>query len=347
MASCSFLPSSSISDPSGSHRERTSMAMDLHRRDQFHTSSQVQRQLKGKNVANSILGPPPSTDSLLSDSVPDQLGIKVSHASIPILGVSFEIRASSAPAPKLAFLHLWQIWKKYSLCLIGQFMGLSPKLGLMQAMATKLWGRHSPVSVFPYTEGLFLYQFLDESSLSRALHGGPWHIGGIPLLLRNWTVGIKPVDFSVSLIPVWVQLNHVPFELLTNEGLSYLTSALGKPSHMNLDCSKMLSSDRVSVCVDVDFSKPLLDELTVEFEGCQRTIGVSYSWKPQPCDSCNKWGHHKLACPTKRSTVQWVPKTTIVVPPTTDKSNQPANISVSPPISSSSIYTIAFYCNTY
>ncbi|KAJ4846301.1 hypothetical protein Tsubulata_017137 [Turnera subulata] len=318
MASCSSLPSSSISVPSGSPRERTSMAMDLHRRDQFHANTQVQRQLNGKNVADSILGPPPLTDSLLTDFVPDQLGIKVSHASVPILGVSSEIRASPAPAPKLGVSasvanpvassslplprttwssivqakvvqplqfvqpiftensNVIQIppdllaigRKKYSLCLIGQFMGLSPKLGLMQAMATKLWGRHSPVSVFPYTEGLFLFQFLDESSLSRALHGGPWHIGGIPLLLRNWAAGIKPVDFSESLIPVWVQLNHVPFELLTNEGLSYLTSALGKPSHMNLDCSKILSSDRVSVCVDVDFSKPLLDELTVEFDGC-------------------------------------------------------------------------------
>ncbi|KAJ4842319.1 hypothetical protein Tsubulata_039692 [Turnera subulata] len=209
-------------------------------------------------------------------------------------------------------------------------MGLSPKLGLIQAMATKLWGRYSPISVIPYTEGLYLFQFFDESALSRALYGGPWHIGGIPLLLRKWTAEIKPVDFSASLIPVWVQLKQVPFELLTKEGLSYLASAIGKPSHMNQDCSKMLASDRVSVCVDVDFSKPLLDELTVEFDGCQRTIPLSYSWKPQFCVSCNKWGHHQLTCSTKRTTVQWVPKATSVVSPTTDNFNQPAGSSVLP-----------------
>ncbi|KAJ4843815.1 hypothetical protein Tsubulata_014017 [Turnera subulata] len=122
--------------------------------------------------------------------------------------------------------------KKYSMCLIGQFIGTSPKLGLIQAMAIKLWGRHGPVSVIPYSAGLYLLQFADESSLVRALHGGPWHIGGIPLLLCKWEVGIKPVDFNTSLIPVWVQMNNVPFELLTTEGLSYLASAIGKPSHM-------------------------------------------------------------------------------------------------------------------
>ncbi|KAJ4835450.1 hypothetical protein Tsubulata_026830 [Turnera subulata] len=203
--------------------------------------------------------------------------------------------------------------KKYSMCLIGQFMGHAPKLVLFQAMAAKLWGRQGSVSVIPYSEELFLLQFSVESSLARALHGGPWHIGGIPLLLRKWEVGIQPVDFTASLIPVWVQLKQVPFELLTKEGLSYLASAIGKPSHVNQDCSKLLSSDSVSVCVDVDFSKPLREELPISFDGCTRTIGVSYSWKPQYCDLCKKWGHHQMACSTKRSTVQWVPKSTVAV----------------------------------
>ncbi|KAJ4821819.1 hypothetical protein Tsubulata_023929 [Turnera subulata] len=192
-------------------------------------------------------------------------------------------------------------------------MGLAPKLGLIQAMAMKLWGRQGPVSVMNYTEGLSLIQFSDEPSLSRALHGGPWHIGGIPFLLRKWEAGIQSVDFSTSLIPVWVQLRRVPFELLTTDGLSYLTSAIGKPSHMNQDCSKLMSSDRVNVCVEVEYSKPLLDQLDVEFDGCTRTIDVSYSWKPQFCDICRQWGHHSIACSLKKTSIQWVPKPKPVV----------------------------------
>ncbi|KAJ4834479.1 hypothetical protein Tsubulata_005628, partial [Turnera subulata] len=40
-------------------------------------------------------------------------------------------------------------------------------LGLIQAMAMKLWGRQSAVSVVPHTEGLYLFQFSDEHSLAR------------------------------------------------------------------------------------------------------------------------------------------------------------------------------------
>ncbi|KAJ4840392.1 hypothetical protein Tsubulata_002033 [Turnera subulata] len=147
-------------------------------------------------------------------------------------------------------------------------------------MVTKLWGRQGPVTVASCQTGLYLFQFPTESALLRALYGGPWHIGGIPLFLRRWVSGIQPVDFSASVIPVWVQLKRIPLELLTSEGLSYLASAIGTPLHMNQDCSKLLSADRVNICIDVDFSKPLRDELAIDIDGNMCTIEVSYSWKP-------------------------------------------------------------------
>ncbi|KAJ4842154.1 hypothetical protein Tsubulata_043825, partial [Turnera subulata] len=172
----------------------------------------------------------------------------------------------------------------------------------------KLWGKQGPVSVAHYKEGLYRFQYPTDSSLSLALHGGPWHIGGIPLFLRKWDVNIKPIDFSASVILVWEQLKHVPFELMTNEGLSYLASAIGKSLHMNQDCSKLFSSDRVTIYIDVDYSKPLLDELVIALAGCTCIIKISYSWKPICCDLCHKWGHHHLACSTKQPSVQWIPK---------------------------------------
>ncbi|KAJ4838007.1 hypothetical protein Tsubulata_035251 [Turnera subulata] len=105
---------------------------------------------------------------------------------------------------------------------------------------------------------------------------------------------------------------------MTKEGLSYLASATGKPLHMNQDCSTLLSSDRVTVCIDVDYSKPLLNELVVALDGCTHKIEISYSWKPMHCDLCNKWGHHHLPCSTKQPSTQWIPKAipTISLKPT-------------------------------
>ncbi|KAJ4823292.1 hypothetical protein Tsubulata_039006 [Turnera subulata] len=286
--------SPSVMDSSGFTRERSSQVLDLSRLDALlHASSHVQKTLKGKNVSSSVIVPlsvpeisvatPDHLQARVPETKPNELGVSVTKQND--LGVSTTVKtqvlSSSGTSSNasswtnivqnkvvqpLEFVepiyagnvikipsHLLDIGrKKYSLCLVGQFMGLAPKLGLIQAMAMKLWGRQGP-------------------------------------------------------------LRRVPFELLTTDGLSYLTSAIGKPSHMNQDCSKLMSSDRVNVCVEVDYSKPLLDQLDVEFDGCTRTIDVSYSWKPQFCDICRQWGHHSIACSLKKASIQWVPKPKPVV----------------------------------
>ncbi|KAJ4830619.1 hypothetical protein Tsubulata_034312 [Turnera subulata] len=119
--------------------------------------------------------------------------------------------------------------KKYKLCLVGQFMGKAPRLGLIHAIFNKLWGREGSIITVPYKEDLFLIQFPTESSLSRALYGGPWHVGGVPLHLRLW-------------------------DSKTWEGLSILGSAIGKPLHMDQDCTRLLKPDRINLCIEVDFS---------------------------------------------------------------------------------------------
>ncbi|KAJ4841308.1 hypothetical protein Tsubulata_025689 [Turnera subulata] len=191
--------------------------------------------------------------------------------------------------------------KKYSKCLLGQFVGTAPKLGLIHSISNRLWGRDGAVSVSLYKEGLFLFQFPDDAAYSRALTRGPWHVGGIPLMLWPWSSSSKKMDFSNALFPVWVKLQNVPMELLTNEGLSYISSAIGTPLHADQDCSKIFKSDCVNVCVNVDFSKPLMNELKLDINGETCIIDVAYSWKPSHCELCNSWGHHALACSEKKS----------------------------------------------
>ncbi|KAJ4835668.1 hypothetical protein Tsubulata_038896 [Turnera subulata] len=110
------------------------------------------------------------------------------------------------------------------------------------------------------------------------------------------------MDFSNALFPVWIKLKHVPMELLTKEGLSYLSSVIGKPLHADQDCSKIFKSDCAIVCVNVDFSKPLLYKLKPDINGEAVVIDIIFSWKPSHCEFCKCWDHHELTCPVKRST---------------------------------------------
>ncbi|KAJ4823412.1 hypothetical protein Tsubulata_042678 [Turnera subulata] len=172
--------------------------------------------------------------------------------------------------------------KKYSLCLVGQFMGNAPTLGLIHAMANKLWGRSGAISASTYRDGLFLFQFPDDFAYSRALYRGPWHVGGVPAL-ELFNQEIRLIYFS----------------------LSYQ------------DCSRLFRGDTANVRIEIDFSKPLQNELTIDIHGERVVIAISYSWKPQYCDNCKNWGHHILACPIKKIVAEWVPKakSSVAAPP--------------------------------
>ncbi|KAJ4828114.1 hypothetical protein Tsubulata_007159 [Turnera subulata] len=273
MASSVVMSSSSLLDSSGLPRERSALTMDLHRLNLLlQASSQVQLKLKGKNISNSILVPLSGTvdasevPAIACDSrvlSPADLGI--SSTLEPFASKTVHVNSSVMQIPN-EILAIGK--KKFSLCLVAQFMGKPPKFGLIQAMARKLCS-YGAISVAYYKDDLYLFQFPSDFALSRALFRGPWHIGGILLLLRKWDANIEPVDFSTSIIPVWVHLSRVPMELLTKEA-SVLTSI---PSL---------------------FSR-------------NRTIDVAYSLKPQLCALCNAWGHHSMACALKKPSVQWVP----------------------------------------
>ncbi|KAJ4849228.1 hypothetical protein Tsubulata_011478 [Turnera subulata] len=92
----------------------------------------------------------------------------------------------SIPTELLAIGH-----KKYSMCLVGQFIGNTPKVGLIHTVLNKLWGRDGEVSVSPNKDGLFLFQLPNEAAYSRALYHGPWHVEGVPLILCPWRSSVK------------------------------------------------------------------------------------------------------------------------------------------------------------
>ncbi|KAJ4843172.1 hypothetical protein Tsubulata_016959 [Turnera subulata] len=133
-------------------------------------------------------------------------------------------------------------------------------------------------------------------------------------MLWPWTSSSQKLDLSSSCFPVWIKLKHIPLELLTKEGLSYLASTLGTPLHTDRDCSKLFNNDSANVCVKVDFSKPLLTELKLDFNGEPVIIEVIYSWKPLHCDMCKNWGHYAIACPSKKVVKKWIPKSTSSIP---------------------------------
>lgn len=117
---------------------------------------------------------------------------------------------------------------------------------------------------------------------------------------------MQVLKLTLSSIPVWVKLVHLPMEFWTPTCLSHVASGVGKPMYADTitDDHKRLRYARVLVEIDVtsDCPKEIVIRRT---DGSKVTIGVEYPWLPAKCSICGGFGH--AACAKKEKKV-WLPK---------------------------------------
>ncbi|KAL0451688.1 UNVERIFIED_CONTAM: hypothetical protein Slati_1146900 [Sesamum latifolium] len=56
---------------------------------------------------------------------------------------------------------------------------------------------------------------------------------GQPIVLQKWESGMALHKQSHTQVPVWIKLHHLPVELWTDDGLSTVASAVGKPLYQD------------------------------------------------------------------------------------------------------------------
>lgn len=112
---------------------------------------------------------------------------------------------------------------------------------------------------------------------------------------------------TVKSIPLWVKFEQVSDSYWTQEGLSNLASAIGKPLYADELTSRFEVLPFAKVCLEFTIGKDLpssiealdLDPATEEERIVE--VKVSYPYKPRICSSCHALGHIVGACPiTKR-----------------------------------------------
>jgi hypothetical protein len=60
--------------------------------------------------------------------------------------------------------------------------------------------------------GMYIFRFNDENSCEAVLEERIWHVANKPLILRKWEPGMQVMKLTLSSIPVWVKLIHIPME---------------------------------------------------------------------------------------------------------------------------------------
>ncbi|CAN1136113.1 hypothetical protein LINPERPRIM_LOCUS20890, partial [Linum perenne] len=156
------------------------------------------------------------------------------------------------------------VWEKgyerLKAALVAQFVGTPPPLRVIAAVANRLWGYEGLVTVSKYLDTCFLFEF-NSVSLCDWVLSRSWHIHNSGMLLRRWEKGIKPLDLSKKSTPEWITIKNVPPAAISIEGISWLTSLMGKPwknfVREGLD---------VKVCVLRDVAIPCPESIEIETE---------------------------------------------------------------------------------
>lgn len=187
--------------------------------------------------------------------------------------------------------------------IVGIFYGNAPSYGKVWGVLNFLWGKDRRVTIHNLTENAFLFHIPSVSVRRKVLQHELWRVGDSPFFVTEWKASFSLNPPSLQQAPIWASINQVPFDLITEEGLSFISRPLGQI----VDAKPFNSVSSVDVKVIVDLTKPLPNSIEIERDdGAVVLLSVTYPWFPPLCPVCNEIGHKANLCPSKGP--KWVKK---------------------------------------
>ena len=180
--------------------------------------------------------------------------------------------------------------------LVGYFLKKLP-YSFVKNSTARLWTKLGLIDMLATESGYYVFKFSSQEECEAALEGGPWHIGGQPIILKKWHAGIHFEKEPQCSIPIWVHIYNVPLELWNPEGLSHIASAIGCPLLVDKMTSQCRRISYARICIEVEAEHELLKTLDIEIEdpisGEPNVVSlkIDYQWKPDRCAKCKKFGH--------------------------------------------------------
>ncbi|GKD32648.1 hypothetical protein Tco_1248157 [Tanacetum coccineum] len=78
-----------------------------------------------------------------------------------------------------------------------------------------------------------------SNGLEQVLERGPWIIRNSPFILNKWTPNVSLMKNEVTKVPVWIKLRKIPLVSYSEDGLSLITTQIGKPIMFDAFTSSM------------------------------------------------------------------------------------------------------------
>ena len=180
--------------------------------------------------------------------------------------------------------------------LVGFFLGRRLPYSLVHKATSKFWDKAGLINTLATDQGTYFFQFSSAAELEAVLEGGPWNVAGKPIILQKWSPSLSIDKNKVSRVPVWVCFYNVPLEYWTQQGLSYISSMVGKPIQVDRMTATRRRITYARICIEVDAQDDWITSFELEAANPPQgsdpiTIHVEYQWTPLRCNSCKYFGH--------------------------------------------------------
>ncbi|GKD79489.1 putative reverse transcriptase domain-containing protein [Tanacetum coccineum] len=179
---------------------------------------------------------------------------------------------------------------KFANSLVGFFVGKGIAFPLVQIYVSRAWKEFGFQKIMRDDDGFFYFKFESIKGMEQVLKQGPWLIQNSPLILNKWSVNMSLSKDDVKKVPVWVKMLKVLVVAYTKDGLSRITSQIGRPI--------MVDSFTSEMC-DATWGRMGYARALIEIRHTLERIKLEYEWKPPLCLECHVFGHDSNSFPKK------------------------------------------------
>ncbi|CAL1397396.1 unnamed protein product [Linum trigynum] len=180
--------------------------------------------------------------------------------------------------------------------LVVKALGRSVSYTAMSIRLNAIWAKAGGIQVTSMKKGYFLIRFTSGLDYERAITGGPWMIGPSYLTVHMWDKYFDPYEHEISSTVVWARLLDLPIHYFHHEAVMKIGRRMGKPIRIDAATRTKARSDYARVCVQVDLTKPLLSQFTIN----GKKYFIQYEGLEKICLSCGTYSEHG-ACPCTKT----------------------------------------------
>eukprot|EP00253_Pinus_taeda_P003313 PITA_03313 len=153
------------------------------------------------------------------------------------------------------------------------------------------WKPKRSIDLHMGSKGLFTVVFTNIEDKDRLFEGGPYFYVIVGLYMRLWMMNFILEWETFTSVLVWVRIYSLPLDYWQTESLTTIGNKLGHFVKASEASRRGKYNSFARICVEMDLSRALLDELILEVFDEEWVQTINYEHIHFRCRRCHGHGH--------------------------------------------------------